>query len=470
MKTTVIAILLIIAVEHLLPAQTIPTDSLYLGQTPPGAVPQVFQLSVNPGSFAAERICISPDNKVIYFSEVHSYYPTTGAYVKYYSYSGNHWTGPFMLYEDFLAPALTPDGDTMIFQSDNSDYESFYSVVNSGQWTSPRRFLLGLNSAHYGQSTDLGNFYISSTADPGIGGNDWCRLDVSSQDTTAVSLGLPVNNGADNLDFFIARDESFMVLAKNGLKISYHKEDGSWTNPKSLGSQVNFGLGMWGPYVSTDHQYLFYTTGTQPDYSDTYIYWVQFDNLMDSLQYTNYDPYVKNQVPEQFAYAGHPFNYTIPDSTFCDDDGNETLTYSTRLGNNAPLPTWLTFDTITATFSGIPPAVAILNIKIKATDDEGSAVTALFRINVLEPTSTGDVELQSVLAYPNPVSGILHISAGSPNCRHMKAEIVSIDGKEVCSKEFTDETDWDLGDLPVGYYLLVIHIDNVMIRRKIQII
>ena len=187
MKNALFTILLCSLFGNLNFAQIIPTDSLYLGQTPPGSVPQVFQLSVSPGSFAAERIVISPDNTEIYYSDVDTYYPTTGAFVKYYSYAGNHWTGPFTLYEDFLAPALTVNGDTMIFQSDDSDYQSYYSVFNSGLWSSPRRFLLGLNSAHYCQTTNQGSYYISSVATPGIGGNDWCKLDMNTPDTTAIS-------------------------------------------------------------------------------------------------------------------------------------------------------------------------------------------------------------------------------------------------------------------------------------------
>jgi hypothetical protein len=470
MKTTVFALLLFFVSGNLIFAQPIPPDSLYLGQTPPGAMPQVFQLSVSPGSFAAERIAISPDNTGVYYSEIDTYYPTTGAFIKYYSYSGNHWTGPFTLYEDFLAPAMSVNGDTMIFQSDNSDYQSYYSVLNSGIWSSPRRFLLDLNSAHYCQSTDPGNFYISSSAVTGIGGNDWCRLEMNSQDTTVVSLGLPVNNGADNLDFFIARDESFMVLAKNGLKISYHKDDGSWTNPKNLGAHINFGLGMWGPYVSADNKYLFYTTGTQPDYSDTYIYWVQFDNLMDSLQFTNYDPYVKNLIPEQYAYVGHPFSYTVPENTFFDDDGNETLTFTARMGNNTPLPSWLAFDTITATFSGIPPSIAALNLKIKATDDMGSSVTTLFKINIVVPTAIEPARGAVIRAYPNPTSGLLKVSCDVEGKKSVKAQIVDILGHIICQKEITTETDFDLSESPAGIYFLSLEIQGEKVVQRISVL
>ena len=39
-------------------AQAIPEDSLYLGQTPPGNIRKVFNLTADQGYFAAEKIAI----------------------------------------------------------------------------------------------------------------------------------------------------------------------------------------------------------------------------------------------------------------------------------------------------------------------------------------------------------------------------------------------------------------------------
>ena len=56
--------------------------------------------------------------------------------------------------------------------------------------------------------------------------------------------------------------------------------DGSWTNPRNFGPEINFGLGSWGPCITPDNKYLFYSTGTKPDYSDVYVYWVRIDGLI----------------------------------------------------------------------------------------------------------------------------------------------------------------------------------------------
>jgi hypothetical protein len=419
--------------------QPIPTDSLFLGQTPPGNTPKVFNLPVSPLSFTAERIAISNDGKEIYYSVVRSYYPITGDTIKYYKYTGNKWTGPFNLFNGFLAPAFSVTGDTMYFQNNIVPYQTLFSYRTGTGWSNPQRFLYNLNSAHYLQVTNNGNYYISSVSNPGIGASDWCKLLMTGTDSTAVSLGLPMNNTADNLDFFVARDEAFMILAKNGLQISYHKNNGSWTNPKSLGSTINFGLGMWGPFVSSDNKYLFYTTGTDPNYSDTRIHWVRIDGLMDSLKYTNFVPYLKNQIPNRTDTVGHLFSFTVPDSTFIDDDGNNTLTYSATLSNGNPLPSWLSFNPSTRTFSGTPTALGSIGLKVIVTDTANATASCTFTLNVIDHTSINQHNEQIINEYklfqnyPNPFNPNTVISYSLINNSYVNIKLFDILGKEIAT-------------------------------------
>jgi hypothetical protein len=471
MKTSTLAVILILTVWGSISAQPIPPDSLYLGQIPPGNTPQIFNLSVTAGSFAAERIAISDDNKEIYYSEVHSYYPISGAKIKSYRFSGDSWTGPFDLFQDFAAPGLSITGDTMYFQQNSPIYESYFSVRNTSGWSGPQRFLANLNSAHYLQVTNNGHYYISSIPNTGIGAADWCSLHLSIPDTTAISLGLPLNTAGDNLDFFVSRDESFMILSKNGMKISYHKEDGSWTNPKSLGEQIDFGLGNWGPYVSSDNKYLFYTTGTLPDYSDTYVYWVRIDSLMDSLMQTNFVPYVKNKIPDQTVILepSSTFTYTISDSTFIDDDGNNTLKYNAKLSNGNPLPDWLAFDTITATFYGTPDIIQTLNIRVKAIDTAGAYATTTFKIKVEEPTSINQIKGQGVRIFPNPTRRFFNISVNAVSDEAIIVEMRNLEGKVIQKNTFKNYIGIDLADKPKGMYILNLSIGNEIIHRKVCI-
>jgi hypothetical protein len=267
-------------------AQSIPKDSLFLGTILPGNKPEKFPLFVNKGFFAAERIAISGDGKDIYYSEIKAYYPIRGENIKRYSFSDGKWTGPFYLFDGY-APALSVSGDTMYFERKDleNNSEAYISVRRGHDWANPKRILTGLDKAHYCQRTRHGIYYISTKSGKGEGLNDWCRVIIDGSDSTAISLGKPLNTAGDNLDFFLARDESYMIITRPvGLAISFQKEEGTWSSPVNLGKKINFGLGMWGPWVSEDNRYLFYSTGTKPDYSDVAVYWVHIGGIIDSIR------------------------------------------------------------------------------------------------------------------------------------------------------------------------------------------
>jgi len=361
-------------------AQTIPADSLYLGQIPPTDIPKVFKLQVSPQHFAAERITISNDGKDIYYSEIKGYYPNTGESIKKYSFSDGKWTEPVTLFEGYAAPALSVTGDTMFVET---NFETFISIKNVAGWSKPMRILTELDSAHYYQVTGNGNQYISTKSGKGTGLSDWCKISDIGADTTAVSLGRPINTEGENLDFFVSKDESFIIVTNRPrFGISYKKEDGNWTNPRNFGPKIDFGLGSWGPYVTPDNKYLFYTTGTKPDYSDVHVYWVRFDALIDSLKHTNIPPYCKNKIKSQSAFVGDKFSFTVPDDTFYDEDGNYSFQYSATLIDGSPLPSWLSFEAPTKTFSGTPTSPGELKILLSAKDKGEASGLGAFKLSI----------------------------------------------------------------------------------------
>ncbi|WP_233979201.1 putative Ig domain-containing protein, partial [Pectobacterium versatile] len=83
----------------------------------------------------------------------------------------------------------------------------------------------------------------------------------------------------------------------------------------------------------------------------------------------NDTPVVSTPIPPQNVAQGGGFNFTVPDGTFSDPDG-DTLTLSATLANGSPLPSWLRFDPTIGTFSGTPgnADVGTLVIRVTATD------------------------------------------------------------------------------------------------------
>ena len=98
----------------------------------------------------------------------------------------------------------------------------------------------------------------------------------------------------------------------------------------------------------------------------------------------NTAPTVDTQIPDQSAPIGTAFSYTFPTTTFSDAD-NDPLTYTATKDDGTPLPTWLSFDPGTRTFSGTPPVSVVipLSLKVTASDGYGGSVSDMFDINAI---------------------------------------------------------------------------------------
>ncbi len=362
-------------------SQTVPQDSLYLGQSPPENEPKIFKLEVTPGSFAAERIAISNDGREIYYSEVRNYYPVEGGKIRYYKFKDNKWTGSFVLFEDFISPALNLSSDTMFFEKNQKTY---YSARNRSEWSKPKLFSNTIDSIHYLQVTENGNYYASARSKSSVGLSDWSKIQITDKDTSLISLGFPLNNVAENQDFYIAKDESYMFTCPGGpVCISYPDSKGRWLNSRPINKKINFGISGWGAYVTADQKYLFYTTGTKPDYSDVNIYWVSLGNIIDSLKHTNLPPYVKNKPGIQNALKGKTFTCTLPSDAVCDEDGS-AIKYEALLLDGSPLPDWLSFDAKTKTLTGTPIEAGDVVLRINAYDDKNALAAFRFILSVSE--------------------------------------------------------------------------------------
>jgi Ca2+-binding RTX toxin-like protein len=99
----------------------------------------------------------------------------------------------------------------------------------------------------------------------------------------------------------------------------------------------------------------------------------------------NDTPVIVNQINNQTALEDRTFSFTIPSNTFTDPDSNLPLTYAAVLENGNPLPSWLTFDANTKTFSGTPinSNVGNLRITVSATDAQGATAKDTFDLNIL---------------------------------------------------------------------------------------
>ena len=119
----------------------------------------------------------------------------------------------------------------------------------------------------------------------------------------------------------------------------------------------------------------------------------------DNVPPSNSAPTVMNRIPDQTATVGTAYSYQVPENTFNDTDG-DPLTYAAAQNNDPALPTWLTFNKGTRTFSGTPQAgdAGTLSIKVTADDKKGGTVSDVFDI-VVSPAA--------------PVVPVITITAGT---------------------------------------------------------
>ena len=393
-----IAVLLIIILSAMgsnLNAQTNFWDSpnAYLGQTPPGETPVKFApLLINDSPFfSMDRSAFSSDGKEFYYCRNNTWFSNKDASIQVFRWEGDKWTGPTTLLKKFYGPAFAPGGDTIYLIGGGKGGVSEIHRRSKG-WSEPEVYLSRSYGLYDFMPTLSGNMYAASNFNGSI--NDYTCYDISvmaplaSGDTTIHSLGKPLNTPGFDGDFFVAPDESYIVVSAKEhpdyeceIFISYHKKDGGWTNPKSLGPRINNGLAhRWGEYVTPDNKYLFYSYGHGPQ--DCALYWVRFSDLLENLRHTNFEPYVKDSIAMQKAKVSQLFSLTVGDQVFYDDDGNNTLSYSATSGDGNALPAWLSFDAKNKTLSGTPRQMGTYLIRVTATDTAKASAVCVFPISV----------------------------------------------------------------------------------------
>lgn len=104
-----------------------------------------------------------------------------------------------------------------------------------------------------------------------------------------------------------------------------------------------------------------------------------------------------NDAPTALALAdqqgckGQPFVYVLPLNALADVDAGDILSVEAKRSNGTALPSWLTFDAATRTFSGTPPANAedTLHVVLSITDTAGLSATTGFALDIGNKISGG---------------------------------------------------------------------------------
>jgi len=462
-------------------------DSIdYFGQTPPGDSAVIFAPGIISQDNRSEgNISFSPEGNRCMYHVIDRISWQWGD-IYYSEYENNNWNIPvradFIETSDYfdIQPSFSPDGKTLYYSSLNpyrgytqgGIYVNLWKVeYDSVSWKTPEKLNSMINSSNNDET--FPNFTLNGTLyfQKDQTGFLWYSKLEAGEFKEIKKLEKPINSTAGYYHPYVAPDANYMILnsdrddgfGSSDLYISYNKGENKWTNPKNIGNKINTEVNEGGPTVSPDGKYLFF--GRSDD-----IYWARIDNLIDSLKQTNFIPYLLNSIPDQKYSTNDFYTYSIPDSIFFDDDGNETLSLSVTTNTDENLPDSLSFDPLSNSFNGKLLNAGIYDIKITATDTAGASVSDIFKLTVVQgPTGINDINANKMLfIFPNPANHTIQVSTNGLMDNIMRYQIIDMSGKIVKQARFNSEI-IEISELNKGLYLLNLKTDKEIISKKIML-
>jgi len=254
----------------------------------------------------------TPDGNEVWFGRL------LPARVYYMERIENRWTeptaAPFCDTCTLLYPVLSSDGNRIFFSSHRSierrgerlpgsGFHIWVAERTAGRWSEPKRLDSTVN---YGQRHSCGSvaingdLYFTSVVDD-RSMDVFCSRLVEGSYTEPENL-TRINSPTPDHSPFVAPDGSYLIfssfrggLGRSDLFISFRKADGTWSEPKSMGSRINSPYKDEYPFVTPDGKYLFFnsnrpSTLNQRPIEDGpgNIYWVS-TSVIETLKKVNSD-------------------------------------------------------------------------------------------------------------------------------------------------------------------------------------
>ncbi len=146
-------------------------------------------------------------------------------------------------------------------------------------------------------------------------------------------------------------------------------------------------------------------------------------------------PIVVDPLVDGSTVVTQLLSFTVPATTFSDPDG-DPLSLSASLANGNPLPTWLSFDQATGTFSGTAAESDIGTLCLVVTADDGQGAQVSDRLSL---------QVESLLSlketYTNPNNGHLYFLTEAATWIDAQAEAEEVDGNLVTINAQAEQ-DW----------------------------
>jgi len=291
------------------------------------------------------------------------------------------------------------------FHDSDDDSLTFSALLSNGtalpNW-------LRLNSATGAFSgtapTGGGTYSIALTASDGRGGSVSQSFDLTVE-------GTETENNAPDYDTPLAARTviegarfSFQFAAE-----TFSDPDGDALTYRTT-LQDGSALPSWLAFNSSTRTF----SGTAPTNSPNYTVLVTADDGRDgtasgtfalTTARANRPPVIASALADRTVTERTAFSFQLPATSFTDADSNP-LSYTARLSNGAALPSWLTFNASTRTFSGTAPVGSPnYTVRVTASDGQGASVYDDFTLTTQSPAIVNAISMTAV-------NGDTHTSEG----------------------------------------------------------
>lgn len=265
-------------------------NAFYLGQTPPGAAPQLFAPGIVGTGMHTRDFAMTPDGREIYFCVILGQYKLS--HIVGCRFENGRWSTPFVVpgldqpEYHYIEPHISPDGRKFFFASNrpapgkefNERDEDIWVMERQGEsWGEPRNLGAPVNTPggeFFPSTTRDGTLYFTGPDADGKGEAIYRSRWVEGKYAVPEKMPPQINAGQARYNAWFSPDGSLAIVPAWGLPGSmggcdyyavFRNADDTWSEPVNLGAAINTPASdEHSACLSPDGKYLFFMSPRLP--------------------------------------------------------------------------------------------------------------------------------------------------------------------------------------------------------------